>query len=275
MSERLRGTALERAQTAALMRNSGSWTADDARATFDQPPLPDGRGAYTTLPLNSELLLQALAVLQISEGEGEIPEMDESILTPSPGSPRADDLTGLLVRALSRRGGASNGKNGHGRENGSSEARAVLEALTRERAPEIHLRPEINLRPEFRLEQPGVTIYQEAARAPEITFAPEVRVEQPEVHVAPAEVRVDIAPATINVPAAEVRVEVPASEPVVNVAAPDVTVNVPPAEVRVETREPVVNVTPEIHLPPTRTVKTVERDEEGRVTRIVEDAEEE
>lgn len=135
MRERLRGTALERAQTAALMRSAGAWTADDARATFDQAPLPDGAGAYTTVPINSELLAMALESLkqakeadQAPPGEGETPEPGSSTPTPSAGAPAAggaraasderdamiESLTHELSRATAmRRAGKLANGNGH------------------------------------------------------------------------------------------------------------------------------------------------------------------
>lgn len=76
-SERLRGTALERAQTASLMLLAGAWCADNARATFDQPPLPDGQGQFTYAPINTELLVQALQALKESESEPQGDEPDE------------------------------------------------------------------------------------------------------------------------------------------------------------------------------------------------------
>ncbi len=128
MRERLRGTALERAQTASLNRLSGIWTADDGRATFDQPPLPDGAGAYTTQPINSELLQQALVALAQSqgeppEGEGEEPEPGESTLTPSGGAPAAGGSRSMSALAAAIRGG-----------NGDSEA-ALRELLRRVSEP--------------------------------------------------------------------------------------------------------------------------------------------
>jgi HK97 family phage portal protein len=89
--ERLRGTALERAQTGSLAMLAGAWCADDFRATFDQPPLPDGKGQYTYAPINTELLLQALQLLKDSETTPEPPEPegDQSIPTPSGGAPAA------------------------------------------------------------------------------------------------------------------------------------------------------------------------------------------
>jgi HK97 family phage portal protein len=77
-AERMRGTALERAQTASLMMLAGAWCADDARATFDQPPLPDGNGQYTFAPINTELLMGALEqVQQMQQGAEEPPTTGE------------------------------------------------------------------------------------------------------------------------------------------------------------------------------------------------------
>jgi HK97 family phage portal protein len=72
-SERTRGTELERAQTASLMALAGFWCADDGRATFDMPPLPDGQGKLTYVPINTQLLEMALEELKQAE---ENPEPD-------------------------------------------------------------------------------------------------------------------------------------------------------------------------------------------------------
>jgi HK97 family phage portal protein len=79
-SERLRGTALERAQTGSLGMLAGWVCADDVRDTFDLPPLPNGEGQNVYVPINTELLqmaLEQLKQLEAGEQDQEPPEQDE------------------------------------------------------------------------------------------------------------------------------------------------------------------------------------------------------
>ena len=81
-SERLRGEALERAQVGSLMMLAGAWCADDVRDTFDMANLPNGAGKYTYAPVNTELLLQALQMLQQSKEQPPPAEPDDETFPP-------------------------------------------------------------------------------------------------------------------------------------------------------------------------------------------------
>jgi HK97 family phage portal protein len=61
LSHRLRGTMLERAQAASLLMLCGAWCADDSRALFDQPALPEGKGKEVYAPINTEMYEKAKA----------------------------------------------------------------------------------------------------------------------------------------------------------------------------------------------------------------------
>jgi len=71
---RVRGTAVERAQQASLLMLCGAWCADDSRALFDMPPLPNGEGKIFNTPLNTELLEKALLEVKQMEKEEDEPE---------------------------------------------------------------------------------------------------------------------------------------------------------------------------------------------------------
>lgn len=113
--------------------------------------------------------------------------------------------------------------------------------------------------------------------------APSVQVEAPAIHVPAAVVE---APAPIVVPAPSVHVEAPLPPQVdVHVAAPAVTVEAPPApqvDVHVAPPPPIVVPAPAVVVqaptekatPPPKPkakAKRVERDEKGRITRIIEE----
>lgn len=67
LSERLRGDKLQRYQAYSLGRLGGWLSADDIRASEDEPPLPDGQGQEYLVPANTTLLEAALK--QISTGQ--------------------------------------------------------------------------------------------------------------------------------------------------------------------------------------------------------------
>jgi HK97 family phage portal protein len=62
--ERLRADKLARYQAYSLGRLGGWLCPDDIRASEDMPPLPDGKGQEYVIPINTELLDQALKDLQ-------------------------------------------------------------------------------------------------------------------------------------------------------------------------------------------------------------------
>jgi HK97 family phage portal protein len=64
VNARLRGDKLQRYQAYSLGTLGGWLSADDVRADEDMPPLPDGQGGNYMIPVNSELLAQALKNLQ-------------------------------------------------------------------------------------------------------------------------------------------------------------------------------------------------------------------
>lgn len=67
LSARLRGDSLQRAQVGALGTAGGWLCADDVRAIEGLPPLPNGTGQNFMVPINSELLAQALQSVKDSE----------------------------------------------------------------------------------------------------------------------------------------------------------------------------------------------------------------
>jgi HK97 family phage portal protein len=64
LAERLRGDALQRAQKNSLGVLGGWLCADDVRDEEGMPPVPDGMGKNYMVPINSELLRQALKDLE-------------------------------------------------------------------------------------------------------------------------------------------------------------------------------------------------------------------
>lgn len=66
---RIRGDSLQRAEVAYKMILAGAWCGDDARATFDMPPAPEGQGKIFHSPTNSELLEMQLEELKKLEAE--------------------------------------------------------------------------------------------------------------------------------------------------------------------------------------------------------------
>jgi HK97 family phage portal protein len=60
LAERLRGDALQRAQKNSLGVLGGWLCADDVRDEEGMPPVPDGMGKNYMVPINSELLAQAV-----------------------------------------------------------------------------------------------------------------------------------------------------------------------------------------------------------------------
>jgi len=82
LSHRLRGTMLERAQAASLLMLCGAWCADDSRALFDQPQLPEGKGKEVYAPINTEMYEKAKAEAEASiqaakDEEKPLPDDDE------------------------------------------------------------------------------------------------------------------------------------------------------------------------------------------------------
>jgi HK97 family phage portal protein len=67
LDERLRGDKLQRYQAYALGTAGGWLCADDVLASEDMPPLPDGQGKNYMVPINSELLAQALQSMKDAE----------------------------------------------------------------------------------------------------------------------------------------------------------------------------------------------------------------
>jgi HK97 family phage portal protein len=68
ISQRIRGSELERAQTVSLLALAGQICADEGRGRwFDMPPLPNGEGKKLFTPINTELLEKALQELKEAE----------------------------------------------------------------------------------------------------------------------------------------------------------------------------------------------------------------
>jgi HK97 family phage portal protein len=67
LAERLRGDKLERSQAHALDLAAGWKNPDEVRSEEDLPPVPDGHGKNFFVPINSELLAQALQSMKDSK----------------------------------------------------------------------------------------------------------------------------------------------------------------------------------------------------------------
>ncbi len=67
IEHRVRGDTLQRAQSASLLMLAGAIVADEARAMFDMPELPGGKGQELYVPINTELLKAALEQVQAAE----------------------------------------------------------------------------------------------------------------------------------------------------------------------------------------------------------------
>lgn len=81
VSHRIRGSELERAQTASFLMLAGVFTPNESRGRFfDMPALPDGD--ELSLPQNTELLEQALEALKKSEKEKEEPDQPPQMVMP-------------------------------------------------------------------------------------------------------------------------------------------------------------------------------------------------
>ena len=70
---RIRGDSLQRSEVAYKMILAGAWCGDDARATFDMPPAPEGQGKLFHSPTNSELLEMQLEELKKLEAAPDVP----------------------------------------------------------------------------------------------------------------------------------------------------------------------------------------------------------
>lgn len=79
ISRRIRGSELERAQTASLMMLAGMANADMLLGKFfDMPPLPNGEGKFVNSPINTELLQkQLLEIAQMKKAEEPTPESED------------------------------------------------------------------------------------------------------------------------------------------------------------------------------------------------------
>lgn len=119
-TSRERGATLERAQAAALGMNSGIFVADETREWFDLPPLPNGDGAHSYMPINTQLLATAIEVLKqtkampLPTANGNAPST-VSGAQPRPGTPPSP--SGNPTRKPSPNGAVnrprSDGGNGH------------------------------------------------------------------------------------------------------------------------------------------------------------------
>jgi HK97 family phage portal protein len=74
LSHRTRGDTLERAQSASLMMLAGLAVPDELRGLmFDMPELPDGLGKNLYMPINTELIQQALANITAAQAANNPP----------------------------------------------------------------------------------------------------------------------------------------------------------------------------------------------------------
>ena len=84
ISKRIRGSELERAQTASLLMLAGMATANDMRGRlFDMPPHPDGDELFA--PINTELLTKALEEVKKLEAEPDVPPKPVVVAPPTNG----------------------------------------------------------------------------------------------------------------------------------------------------------------------------------------------
>lgn len=75
LNHRLRGDTLQRAQAGSLMLLAGAFCADEVRALFDMPELPDGEGKNVYVPVNTELLQAALAQVTAAQAAAKQPQV--------------------------------------------------------------------------------------------------------------------------------------------------------------------------------------------------------
>ena len=82
ISHRIRGSELERAQTASLLMLAGMVTANEARGKFfDMPPHADGEELFA--PINTELLAKALEEVKKLEAEPDVKPPPTIVAPPS------------------------------------------------------------------------------------------------------------------------------------------------------------------------------------------------
>lgn len=127
-TKRERGATLERAQAGALGMNSGFFLADEMRDWFDLPPLPNGDGQRSFMPINTQLLATAIYTLK---------QMKQM---PPPGAPGVPGANGTVSGAQPRPGSppspsplpprrpSPNGAGQNGREMSPDEAWHIVES---------------------------------------------------------------------------------------------------------------------------------------------------
>lgn len=89
LRHRIRGDSVQRAQVGSLMMLCGAWCADDVRATFDMPPLAEGKGTEIYVPINTEMYKMALEALKELQN-GEKSEGQEPVQIPAPSNGKGD-----------------------------------------------------------------------------------------------------------------------------------------------------------------------------------------
>jgi HK97 family phage portal protein len=82
IEHRVRGDTLQRSQSASLLMLAGAIVADEARAMFDMPALPNGEGQKLYVPINTELLQAAIAQIQASEAAANQPPVEQQQVDP-------------------------------------------------------------------------------------------------------------------------------------------------------------------------------------------------
>jgi HK97 family phage portal protein len=80
---RIRGDSVQRAEVAYKMILCGAWCGDDARATFDMPPAPEGQGKIFHSPSNTELLEMQQVELEAAEKEAKEPKPAPVVMAPN------------------------------------------------------------------------------------------------------------------------------------------------------------------------------------------------
>lgn len=79
IEHRVRGDTLQRAQSASLLMLCGAIVADEARAMFDMPVLPNKEGKKLYVPINTELLQAALAQVQAAEAAAKSQQQQQQL----------------------------------------------------------------------------------------------------------------------------------------------------------------------------------------------------
>lgn len=197
LTHRLRGDSLQRAQTGSLGMLAGFFCADDVRAMYDLPPVPDGKGQEFYVPINTELMELAEAQVEAAIKANEAPP-------PEPGQPAPPPPSTARPKPRPGGGGGTRANDYAVLLREIRDWRATMERRALAPPPPPPAPP------------PAINVH---VAPPNVHVdMPAIKVEPAQVYLSPPDVR--IAPARIEVHTPEVRVE-----PQITVAAapaPDV-----------------------------------------------------